>query len=156
MMQDTILVDFVREVTSDRSRSTLASGRIRVAFASGAVVQLDASNARERVWADVLESLRTSRAPAYLEFDSTTRQVISLLLPRVYRVLAMQDSQMVGDVELELEPSHAVHYLRRRHPRFDELHKLLDTARHGNAGVLITESLDDSGIIDVRPAKSGK
>ena len=45
--------------------------------------------------------------------------------------------------------------LRRDHPRFEELHALLEYARRAKTYVLVTESLDSSAIVDVRPAPAG-
>jgi hypothetical protein len=156
MAPEPALVDDVRDVARERSRAKTGRARaareptIRVRFASGADARLNPESPRDRVWAEVLESLRDSRQPAYVEIDPETRHIISLLLPQRFTVAAIREAP-AGDVEVELEISHARHHLRREHPRFDEMHKLLDRARREKTPVLVTESLDSSEIIDVRP-----
>ena len=157
MAQDSALVDDVREIAAEprrgKSRRTKAAGDvIRVRFAKGVDARLDLASPRDRVWAEVLESLRDARQPAYVEIDPDTRYITSLLLPRSFIVTAIRELPRGDGLEVELEISHARHYLRREHPRFDEMHKTLERARREKAPVLVTESLDSSAIIDARPA----
>src|SRR5262249_62077165 len=106
-----------------------------------------------------ITSIYSSSSPAhpiilpllYFFFLMIRRPPRSTLFPytTLFRSLPRGDG-----LEVELEISHARHYLRREHPRFDEMHKTLERARREKAPVLVTESLDSSAIIDVRPAPS--
>jgi hypothetical protein len=125
-----------------------------VRFAKGADARLDPTSQRDRVWAEVLESLRDSRQPAYVEIDPDTRYITALLLPQSFTVTAIRESARGESLEVELEISHARHHLRRDHPHFDEMHRTLERALREKSPVLVTESLDSSAIVDVRPAPS--
>ena len=154
MSSETKLVDGVRDLArSSRARSgkpTKGSETpIRVQFTSGATAQLDPANKEHLVWAEVLDSLRESRQPAYVEIDPKTRFITSLLLPRPFYVVGIQQVAD-GDLAIDLEISQARHWLRRSHPRFDEFRKALELARRERSEVLVTESLDSSAITDVR------
>lgn len=159
-MPESAFVDDVRQVArkvpqAKGKRVKPEDTGIRVRFASGVAARLNPSNPRDTVWAEVLESLRDSRQPAYVEIDPETHYITSLLLPLKFNVTAIRDAAR-GDLEIELEISHARHYLRRDHPRFDEIHRILERALREKTRVLVTESLDSSAIIDVRPAPSGR
>jgi sugar phosphate isomerase/epimerase len=105
---------------------------------------------RSRIWADVLRSLSESGQPAYVEIDPETSAITQLLLPIPYRVQRIAPAR--DGLEVELVISHARHYLRKSNPRFEELRKALEAARAAQAPVLVTETLNEHEIIDVRPA----
>ena len=107
----------------------------------------NASSVRER---PAIASLRTTRQPAYVEVDAKTRRIKNLLLPYRSVVLDLRESSRAGDLQVELEQSHAVHFLRRAGERFEEFRALLEEARRSRQAVLVTDSLDGSSIIDVR------
>ena len=86
-----------------------------------------------------------------MTIDSETGFITSLLLPRPFLVTDVRRMD-TGDVEVELEISQARHYLRRDHSSFEQTFELLDTARRAKTPVLVTESLDGTAIVDVRPA----
>jgi len=142
-----ILVDDVRDIA--RGRPGAKKADIKVRFASGVEARLDTRQDRDRTWVEVLESRRETGQPAYVEIDPETRWITSLLLPREFTVTAIRDAE-ADALEIELEISHARHYLRRDHPRFAEMHKILEDARRKKMPVLVTESLDGTAIIDVR------
>jgi hypothetical protein len=144
----------VLEVAGGRARAGEAeSVAIDVRFGDGTAARLDPTSARDRVWAEVLESLRDTRQPAYVEIDPKTRYITSLLLPQELVVTDIREIPGTVYLEIDMEISEARHYLRREHPRFDELRKILERARRKNEAVLVTESLDGSAIVDVSPAR---
>lgn len=154
MPAESVLVDDVRDIARERTkgrRQAAAAGSVRVRFASGAAGRLDLAKPRDRVWAEVLESLRTSSKPAYVAIDADSGFITSLLLPRQFLVAALRPLEG-GDVEVELEISHARHYLRRTQSDFERMRATLEQSRRDKSPVLVTESLDSSAIIDVRPA----
>jgi len=98
---------------------------------------------------DILEQLRRMRAPAYVEFRPDTREITRLLIPLVSRV-AKVDELGDGGVGVELDASHARHFLKRDTLGYDELLATLRRAAEKREPVAVTES-DDQAIIDVRP-----
>ena len=157
MAAEPVVVDHVRDIARERSpRGARAKGGaseapIRVRFASGVDGRLDPTKARDMTWAEVLQSLHDTKQPAYVTIDSDTGYITSLLLPRRFFVTDLRKTES-GDVEVELEISHARHYLRRDREDFESVFDELEQARRGRTPVLVTESLDSSAIVDVRPA----
>ncbi|MBS0470063.1 MAG: hypothetical protein JSR60_03245 [Proteobacteria bacterium] len=94
----------------------------------------------------ILDNLRRTRRPVYLELDAASR-VRRLLLPRIVTVLGL-DEIPSGDLAVRVEPSNLPHILRRSNPEFGVLRKAL--AKPG--AVLLTET-DAHEIVDVRPAR---
>lgn len=154
MAQDTTWIDSIRSIEHPTGREK--DSGIRLTFAGGATARLDASKARDRTWAEVLESLQDRHQPVYIEVDPKTRFVATLLLPLPFLVKHVQELPEGGDLEVELEISHAKHFLRRRHPDFESLREVLESARRGKTTVLVTESLDSTAIVDVRTAPTRK
>lgn len=125
---------------------------ITLQFASDQSARLDMSSPQAAVWASVLDSLRLSGQPAYVEVDPSTNVVSTLLIPLRVRVASLTPTAAGDAVEVELIISHARHTLRRDHPDFDRLLAALEQARDQGAEVLVTESPESHAIIDVRPA----
>ncbi len=154
MARPNSLVDDVTDLSESAELPSAAPERpaaryIRVAFATGRTGLLDMTADRSRIWADVLRSLRESRQPAYVEVDPKTSVITELLLPIHYTVRRIQPAK--DRLEVELEISHARHYLSKSNPQFDELRKALEDARASQTPVLVTETLNEHEIIDVRP-----
>lgn len=154
MTREFALVDEVVDIAGEHARArTKETGAIDVRFGGGTAARLDPTSARDRAWAEVLESLKETRQPAYVEIDPETHYIASLLLPQALAVTAIREVPGTADLEIDMEISQARHYLRREHPRFDELREVLERARRQKQTVLVTESLDGSAIVDVRPAR---
>ena len=157
MKRDEVLVEGVRSISTKvegkaaRARSGSRAAQVAVTFSGGVVGLLDARDAREKTWAEVLGSLRATRQPAYVEVDSKTRRIKNLLLPYRSVVLDLREISRAGDLQVELEQSHAAHFLLRQSEKFEEFRALLENARRSRQAVLLTDSLDGSSIIDVRP-----
>jgi hypothetical protein len=151
MAQETNWIDSIRSIEHPKGGREKDSN-IRLTFAGGATARLDGSKPRDRTWAEVLQSLEQRRQPVYIEVDPKTRFVIALLLPLPFLVKRVHELQEAGDLEVELEVSHAKHFLRRNHPNFETLRKTLERARRDQTPVLVTESLDSTAIVDVRTA----
>jgi hypothetical protein len=125
------------------------SQRLAATFEDGRTAFLDISTHRGRVWADVLSSLRESNQPAYVEIDPTNNLITELLLPVRYTVARV--TKIKGGREIELIPSHARHFLRQTHPDFAAMTEMVERAHRSGGPLLVTETLDRSEIIDVRP-----
>jgi hypothetical protein len=122
----------------------------RVTLGSGRSAQLDMRLSRSRVWAEVLQSLRESKQPAYLEIDSESDLITELLIPLRVTVAAIGPAKTGEGLTVDLVISHARHLLRRDNPDFERLRRVLEEASRTGSEVLVTESLDQHEIIDVR------
>jgi hypothetical protein len=155
------MVSDVREVTGSVSVSVAADkepGRVpvpyrRVIFGGGRSGLLDLSLDRSRIWGEVLESLRASGQPVYVEIDPDSDVITELLLPIRFVVGAVEPAD--DGVRVDLIVSQARHYLRASNPDFAEFRRLLQTARDDQTPVFVTETLDDHEIVDVRPTGEG-
>ena len=122
---------------------------LELTLENGRTGRLDLSQHRSAVWADVLESRLRAGLPVYIETDPESGLVTELLLPMRYRVGAIEPVE--DGLAVRLDVSHAIHRVRRANPDFEEIRAALEAARDQGAEVLVTESLDGSEIIDVRP-----
>lgn len=120
-----------------------------VTLESGRTGRLDLSLHRSAVWTEVLESLRESGQPVYLQIDPDSGFVTELLQPRLYAVLAIRE--VPDGIDVELEVSHAIHHVRSSNPDFDAMRRSLQSALELRAPMLITDALNGREIIDVRP-----
>jgi hypothetical protein len=149
----------VREVTghvtvaADERAGRVPVQHRRVIFGGGQSGLLDMSLNRSKIWAEVLESLRNSGQPAYVEIDPDSNLITELLLPIRFFVGAVEPTD--EGVEVDLIVSQARHYLRASNQQFEELRRLLETARDTRTPVVVTETIDDHEIIDVRPTGEG-
>ena len=169
MNKSEVVVDGVSDISAGRAGAAAAGARrgakavpsseamlgrpeqLTVHFEGGRTGLLDTSEERGRVWADVLLSLREAGQPAYVEIDPRNRAITTLLLPREVTVSDVRPAER--GVEVELVVSHAVHFVRRSNPNYDELVKELRRAQKSQSRVLVTETLDSHEIVDVRPVR---
>lgn len=156
MSQETAVVDLVLDLSQTGKRVKSAKPEATVSLASGATAVLDLSDPQQRVWSEVIDSLRKSRQPAYLLLHSKSRRILSLLLPQKYIVVELRELPNSGDLQLEFDRSHALHHLRRAHPQFDEARKLLEASRDKKYPILVTCDLDGSTIVDVRRIETSR
>ena len=141
-------------VTKARTVGPAPQKAVSVAFAGGRVGLLDLGQPRGAVWLKVLRSLHEQKTPAYVEVEPRSQEITRLLQPTrqpVGEIQPLEGSR--GDLRVTLLRSHALHVLRRSHPRFEELRRLLATARKAETAVWVTETLDSHEIIDVRTAE---
>lgn len=135
----------------------LAAGdqNVTVTFASGRKAQLDVSQHQGRVWAEVLQSLRETGQPAYVEIEPDTGVITQLLLPRNYTVTALRREK--DRLEVELNPSQAIHAVMRSNPYYQEIARALERAHDRGTQVLVTEAVGGGEIVDARlPQQSGQ
>jgi len=121
---------------------------LSVELQSGRRVRLDPANPRSAGFAQVLDGLHKQRRPVYLEIDPVTSAITRLLIPHVAQVINVRP-RGDGGLEVELQPSHARHILRRGAPDFAELERQLREAMRSGGVVILTED-DAHNIIDVR------
>lgn len=145
---EALVVDVARIARTRESRRENAS-EVTVEFGDGSTGTLDVAVQRDQVWAEVLQSLKRQGRPAFVKLDARSRRITLLLIPFEFRVVTLEEADG-GDLRIEFDPSHAIHWLRRTHPQFEAIRKLLEDARRRKHGVLVTESLERPEIIDVR------
>lgn len=121
---------------------------VTVTFASGRTGLLDVSQHKGRVWAEVLQSLRETGQPAYVEIEPDTGLITQLLLPRSFTVTAFRRQK--DRIEVELNPSQAIHVVMRSNPQYAEISRALEQARKSGARVLVTEGVGSPEIVDAR------
>lgn len=149
-----VLVDRVRELGEPSqvlgaTKVEAAPGQLAVTFGRGRIAVLDLTEHRAAVWAEVLDSLRESGEPAYVEIDPETQHITELLLPAPYTVEYLERSREGFEVGLVI--SHAKHFVRRSNPEFEEIIHLLRRAQDERFRVLVTETLDTHEIVNVQP-----
>jgi hypothetical protein len=121
-----------------------------VAFLGGRSALLDLAQPRSIVWSEVMEDLRRTNQPVYVEIDPETNLITELLQPIIYRVGEI--TAIESGVTVELIISHAAHYLRSSNADYRELLATLEKARDERTYVFVTETLDTHEIVDVREA----
>ncbi len=152
MANPNALVDGVRELSPLSARlAQPLQQTVTVNFEGGKSAYLDMTIPRSKVWAEVLNNIRETNRKAYVEIDPASNLITQLLCPLPVKIGAITPIGKEGDAEVELIISHARHYLRRKNPDFQELLKMLQAAKKQKKEVLVTETLDDHEIIDVKP-----
>jgi hypothetical protein len=148
-------VDFIRRIEAPHHAYRAADAApsfLLVHLRGGQSFKLDMNDRRAAIWVALLNELWQSDEPVFLEADPQTNIIVRLLLPKAYSVKRVA-AQPDGDrLEVELEISHARHFLRVSNPDHPQLLRELTNAQRHGTTVLVTESLDEPEIIDVRPA----
>ncbi len=156
MPRENVIVDAIRSLSPSiearAARPEEVGQPITVNFESGQTAILDMSRLRSTVWMEVLDSLRQANLPTYIEIDLATRAITELLIPQAVKVQKLSTAPGENDVEVELIISQARHFLRRANPDFQQLLDALRAAQAAGSTVLVTETLEEHEIIDVRPA----
>jgi hypothetical protein len=111
----------------------------------------DSNDARAKPWTALLQNLKESQDPVYIEVDDATNKIQRILLPKLFTVVAIIEIAGTGDLDVELAISHGKHFLRAANPAFADLKARLQSALGLRAPVLITETSAEHDIIDVRP-----
>jgi hypothetical protein len=143
------LIDDVASLSTGLEARMAAGGQqVTVTFASGRKGLLDVSQYQGRVWAEVLQSLQATGQPAYVEIEPDTGLITQLLLPLNCTVTALR--HLKDRLEVELNPSHAIHVVMRSNPHYEEIAKALEQARKRGARVLVTEGVGSPEIVDAR------
>ena len=100
MKRPSIVVDFVADISRRRTSARSAKTKLAVSFSSGVVAHLDPLDSRERIFGEVLESLHDSHRRAYVEINTRTGRITSLLLPQPYKVVAIRQPSTGGGLQL--------------------------------------------------------
>jgi hypothetical protein len=75
------LVDFVAPAPVEERGRAGGTKYVTVAFQAGRSAQLDMTKPHSKVWASVLDSMRQSNAPVYVEIDPAANEITNLLIP---------------------------------------------------------------------------
>ena len=155
MPKPTVIVDRVKSINLPNrplmaAQGTGVSGYAIVHLAGGASL-LDLNDPRAVVWEGILDDLRQTDEPVYLETDPNTNVIRQILYPRSVVVSNIAPAPAGNLHEVELEISHARHYLDTTSPDYQQLLNALTVAHQQGTPVLVTETLEAHQIIDVRP-----
>jgi hypothetical protein len=148
-----VIVDTVAQVGQQASaKSTTLSllAGYEVQFHGGATALLDSQDVKTPALVDLLRDMRMGGLPVYVEMDPASHIVSRVLVPIVVKVTGI-GTLPSGDLDVSLEVSHSMHFLRRSNPKFDQLVEALREAAANRSSVAVAED-DDHQIIDVRPA----
>lgn len=156
MPKPNVIVDRVKSLDHPNRPLAIAQG-VRlpghvVVHLAGGTSLLDLQDPRAAVWEGILDDLRQTNEPVYLETDPTTNVIQQLLYPLSVVVAGIAPAPVGNLHEVELEISQARHYLNTANPDYQQLLNALTVARQQGAPVLVTETLAEHEIIDVRPA----
>ena len=111
-------------------------------------IRLDPADPRSPGFARVVDGARALRLPVYVEFDPATDSLTRLLVARVARVAAVNQSP--NGLDIELDPSHGRHVLRLGEPDSPELERQLREAVQDERALIVAED-DAHTILAVRP-----
>lgn len=125
----------------------------QIAFRHGPVGVVDTATPQGSAWLQVLTSLQRNGAPAYVEFDPVNGHVTRVLQPHVVQVIAI--TSIADGVEVELQISHAKHYLRKSQPDYARLLAALKDALVKKTRVAVTETPVDHDIFEVSALPAG-
>jgi hypothetical protein len=125
----------------------------QIAFRNGPVGMVDTATPQGSAWLQVLTLLQRNGAPAYVEFDPVNSHVTRVLQPHVVQVVAI--TGIADGVEVELQISHAKHYLRKSQPDYARLLAALKVALTKKTRVAVTESPVDHEIFEVSALPAG-
>lgn len=137
------------------TRSTDERAGIGVFFEDGQSARLAPHDPQTVAYADILEELQRMRSPAYVEVNSEDHLITSLLIPLVVKVTGLFLVPS-GELQVELEPSHARHVLKPTTHSYDEFVGVLKLAHAKGRLVFVTETQDSHEIIDVQLAPNPK
>jgi len=145
-------VAIVKNTNFPESTARDSGIRTQIECLGGESPILDWSDGRSAVWSEVIESQRQRAAPLFFEVDQQTNHISSILIPGRFIVDAISLGRGGDSLEVMLHISHAKHYLRRDHADFANMRSKLVEAIENGREVLVTTTIDEHEIIDVRDA----
>ncbi|MGA9564360.1 MAG: protein-glutamine glutaminase family protein [Candidatus Korobacteraceae bacterium] len=153
-MANKIIVGTIRNLSNTPTDTLRGGGASTVEFSDGQTAMVGPDASGGNAYGQVLADLQTIGAPAYVEADSETNAIRVLLIPLEGEVSGLKRLPD-GDVEVELEPSSAKHFLRASNLSYGPFIETLQSAQAKATPVLVTETPDSHEIIDVRTAPRG-
>lgn len=123
--------------------------KLTVRFKQGREGTLDLKDPLSAHWANMLDEQAQVNRPVFVEIDEETGVITNLLIPRVFRVERL-DTDEQGNLHVRFFQSMAVHAVLKTDPNFDAIRNSLQAALADSSERMITSTLDDLEIIDVR------
>lgn len=127
--------------------------KLTVRFKKGQKGTLDLKDPLSAHWANMMDEQAQANRPVYVEIDDETGVITNLLIPQVFTVERV-DTDEQGNLRVRLHQSMAVHAVIISDPNFDAIRDSLQAALADGSERLITSTLDDLEIIDVREPTS--
>lgn len=156
MAKPNVIVDWVKRLDLPSQPLVAAQGSgvpgQAVVHLTGGAALLDLNDPRAGVWEGILDELLQANEPVYLETDPNTNLITRLLYPHSVVVSGIAQTPVGNLHEVELEISQSLHYLNTTNPDYHQLLTALQAARQHGVAVLVTETLENHEIIDVRPS----
>jgi hypothetical protein len=149
MSSSYIIVGHISKIDPPLSVRVVPTEGRRVYFSDGLFAYLDSGNPCSIGYGEILDDIRHTGIPVYIEFDPKTRAITQLRIPVVVTVGNIMRTAS-GKLLVELEISSARHTLNPDNPNFNNLLTTLERARRHHKQVIVTET-EDHEIIDVHP-----
>jgi hypothetical protein len=120
-----------------------------VHFITGQTGSLDLKDPLSAHWANMINQQLNANQPVYVEIDEETKVITDLLIPQIFTVLRLESDEH-GNLLVHLHQSHAIHAVLKSNPDFTGIRDSLQAALDDSTERLITKTLNDLEIIDVR------
>jgi hypothetical protein len=137
-----------RENWVDKPQEDLPD-KVTVHFKTGQIGHLDLNDPLSAHWANIIDQQLKSNQPVYVEIDEETNVITDLLIPQIFTVHRLETDEH-GNLLVHLHQSHAIHAVLKSDPNFATMHDNLQAALDDGSERLITRTLNDLEIIDVR------
>src|SRR5574340_932322 len=128
--------------------------KLTVQFKQGQKGFLDLRDPLSAHWANMLDEQAQANRPVFVEIDNETGVITNLLIPRFVTVERL-DTDEQGNLRVRLHQSMAVHAVLKTDPNFAGMRDSLQAALADGTQRMITSTLDDLEIIDVREPGAG-
>jgi hypothetical protein len=123
--------------------------KLTVHFKTGQTGRLDLKDPLSAHWANMIDKQAQANQPVYVEIDEETGVITEVLIPQVFTVQRLQTDEY-GNLLVHLHQSHAIHAVLKSDPNFAAMRDSLQAALDDGSERLITNTLNDLEIIDVR------
>jgi hypothetical protein len=123
--------------------------KVTVQFKTGQTGLLDLKDPLSAHWAYMIDAQAKANQSIYVEIDEETGVITNVLVPRVFTVEQLKTDER-GNLLVHLYESSAIHAVLQSDPNFAAMRDSLQAALDNGSKRLITETLDDMEIIDVR------
>lgn len=154
MNSQRILIDHISNFSPKREKwvnkpKERLPNKLTVYFKTGQVGRLDLMDPLSAHWANMINQQFQANQPVYVELDEETEVITDLLIPQVFTVHRLETDKH-GNLLVHLHQSHAVHAVLHSNPDFSDMRDSLQEALDDGSERLITKTLNDLEIIDVR------
>lgn len=127
--------------------------KLTIQFKTGQTGILDLKDPLSAHWANMIDQQARANQPVYVEIDEETGVITDVLIPQVFTVEKL-DTDEHGNLLVHLHQSHAIHAVLKSDPNFAAMRDSLQAALGDGSERLVTKTLNDLEIIDVRSPSS--